>query len=53
MLYALRYSSTFYSLFLPFFVLEILKFKYDKVFVSHSASISNLNDLNNRAEFPK
>ena len=36
----LLYSSTFYSLFLPFFVLEIFKFKYDKVFVRHSASIS-------------
>ena len=36
----LVYSSTFYSLFLSFFVLEIFKFKYDKVFVGHSASIS-------------
>ena len=36
----LLYSSTFYSLFLPFFVLEIFKFKYGKVFVKHSASIS-------------
>ena len=36
----LLYSSTFYSLFLPFFVLEIFKFKYDKVFVRYSASIS-------------
>ena len=35
----LLYSSTFYSLFLPFFVLEIFKFKYDKVFVRNSASI--------------
>ena len=35
----LLYSSTFYSLFLPFFVLEIFKFKYDKVFVRHSAFI--------------
>ena len=34
------YSSTFYSLFLPFFVLEIFKFKYDKFFVRHSASTS-------------
>ena len=33
-------SSTFYSLFLPFFVLEIFKFKYDKFFIKHSASIS-------------
>ena len=31
---------TFYSLFLSFFVLEIFKFKYDKVFIRHSASIS-------------
>ena len=36
----LLYSSTFNSLFLPFFVLEIFKFKYDKVFVRNSASIS-------------
>ena len=36
----LPYSSTFYSLFLPFFVLEIFKFKYDKFFVRHYASIS-------------
>ena len=36
----LAYSSTFYSLFLPFFVLEIFKFKYDKFFVRHPASIS-------------
>ena len=34
------YSSTFYSLFLPFFVLEIFKLKYDKVFVRYSAYIS-------------
>ena len=34
------YSSTFYSLFLPFFVLEIFKFMYDKFFGRHSASIS-------------
>ena len=33
-------TSTFYSLFLPFFVVEIFKFKYDKFFVVHSASIS-------------
>ena len=37
----LLYSSTFYSLFLAFFVLKIFKFKYDKVFLRHSASISN------------
>ena len=36
----LLYSSTFYSLFLPFFVLEIFKFKYDKFFVRSFASIS-------------
>ena len=36
----LPYSSTFYRLFLPFFVLEIFKFKYNKFFVRHSASIS-------------
>ena len=36
----LLYSSTFYSLFLPFFVLKIFKFKYDKIFVRDSASIS-------------
>ena len=36
----LLYSSTFYSLFLSFFVLEIFKSKYEKVFVRHSASIS-------------
>ena len=36
----LHYSSAFYSLFLPFFVLEIFKFKYDKFFVRNSASIS-------------
>ena len=34
------YSSLFYSLFLPFFILKIFKFKYYKVFVRHSASIS-------------
>ena len=31
--------STFYSFLLPFFVLEIFKFKHDKFFVRHSASI--------------
>ena len=36
----LPYSSTFYSLFLSFFVLEVFKFKYNKFFVRHSASIS-------------
>ena len=36
----LFYSSTFYSLFLSFFILEIFKFKYDKFFVRHSTSIS-------------
>ena len=34
------YSNLFYSLFLPFFILKIFKFKYYKVFVRHSASIS-------------
>ena len=36
----LLYSSTFYSLFLPFFVLESFKFKYEKAFVRNFASIS-------------
>ena len=36
----LPYSTTFYSLFLPFFVLEIFKLKYDKFFVRHSTSTS-------------
>ena len=36
----LPYSSTFYSLFLPFFILEIFKFKYGKFFVRYSGSIS-------------
>ena len=34
------YSSTLYSLSLPFFVLEIFKFKYDRFFIRHSVSIS-------------
>ena len=43
----LLYSSTFYILFLTFFILEIFKFfKYDKFYVRHSASISNLKDVN-------
>ena len=33
-------SRIFYSLFLPFLVLEIFEFKYDKFFVRHSTSIS-------------
>ena len=37
---ALLYTSTFDSLFLPFFVLVIFKFKYGKFFVRHSATIS-------------
>ena len=41
----LLYSSTFYSFFLPFFVLEIFKFKYDMVFIRHSASISRFKWL--------
>ena len=36
----LPYFNTFCCLFLPFFVLEIFKFKYDKVFVRYSAFIS-------------
>ena len=36
---SLLYSSTFYSLFLPFFVLEIFEFKHDRFFVIHSASL--------------
>ena len=39
-MYIFFYSSTFYSLFLRFFVLEIFKFKYDKFFARHSASNS-------------
>ena len=34
------YSSTFYNLFLPFFVLEMFKFKY-KFFLRHFTSIFN------------
>ena len=45
----LLYSSTSYSLLLPFFVLEIFKFNYGKFFIRHSASFPNLNDLNSRA----
>ena len=36
------YSSTSYSLFLPFSVLDIFKFRYDKFFIRRSASISKL-----------
>ena len=36
----LLYSSTFYSLFLPFFILEIFKFKYDKFFCQKFCFIS-------------
>ena len=36
----LAYSSTFYSLFLSLFVLETFKFKYHKLFVRYSASIT-------------
>ena len=39
----LLYSSTFYSLFLPFFNLEIFKLKYDTFFVRNSAAISIFN----------
>ena len=42
----LLYSSTFCSLFLPFFVLELFKFKYDKVYIRHSASMSKFKWLN-------
>ena len=41
-IYNFAYFSTFYTLFLQFFVQEIFKFKYDKFFVRHSASISKL-----------
>ena len=44
----LLYSSTFYSFFLPFFVLEIFKFKYDTFFIRNSAAISKF-DLNSHA----
>ena len=37
------YSSTFYSLFLAFFVLEIFKFKHDMFFVRNSAIIFKFN----------
>ena len=40
MFYNFSYFSTFYTLFLQFFVQEIFKFKYDKFFVRNSASIS-------------
>ena len=33
-------SSIFYSLFIPFFILEILEFKYGKFFIRQFASIS-------------
>ena len=39
----LLYSITFYSLFLPFFVLEIFKFKYDTFFVRNSTVISKFD----------
>ena len=39
----LLYSSTFYCLFLPFFVLEIFKFKCDTLFVRNSAAISKFD----------
>ena len=39
----LLYSSTFYSLSLPFFNLEIFKLKYDTFFVRNSAAISIFN----------
>ena len=46
------YCSAFYRFFLPFFVLEILKFNYDYLsskFVSILLPFSNLNDLNSCA----
>ena len=46
----LLYSSTIYSLFLPFFVLEISKFKYDKFFVRILLPSPNSNDLSSRAQ---
>ena len=49
----LLYSSIFYGLFLPFFVLEIFKFKYDKVFVRHSASISKFEWFEQLCASPK
>ena len=45
----LLYSSTFYSLFLPFFVLEIFKFKYGKVLSDILLPFPNSNDLNSRS----
>ena len=39
----LFYFSTFYSLFLPFFVLEIFKFKYDTFFMRNSTAISKFD----------
>ena len=39
----LLYSSAFYRLFLPFFVLEIFKFKYDTFFIRNSAAISKFD----------
>ena len=41
----LLYYNSFYSLFLPFFVLEIFKFEYDKFFVRCSASISKFKSF--------
>ena len=38
--FTILYSSTFYNLVLPFFVLKIFKLKYDTFFVRHSAFIS-------------
>ena len=39
------YSSNFYSLFLPFFVLEIFKFKFDTFFVRNSGAISKFDSF--------
>ena len=47
----LPYSSTFYSLLPPFFVLEIFKFKYDKFFSDILLPFTNSNDLNSRVVY--
>ena len=49
----LLYSSTFYGLFLPFFVLEIFKFKYDMLFVINSAAISKFDWFEQSIQFKK
>ena len=42
---SLFYSSNFYNLVLPFFVLEIFKFKYNTFFLRNSAGISKFDWL--------